>query len=528
MFWCAEAVAQTNPPLFQSPLSSQGNGDSERTPPFQQFQRLAPATFGPPTSAFVPPANGAGNTGFDSTNSRNKRSNQPRKPEAQSNIFAIEPPLPMQEGVPPTQAPPPASAAALDGSNTPVAATGHPGQPPVEIGPIRKPPRKRKSGEPDDPYAPLGVRAGSFLLYPALELIGGHDSTPGQVKNGRGAWLYTLAPELLARSDWSRHELKAALRGSYTGYSPDETPTLSRPYFNGRVDGRIDVRHDTNINLGTRVLVSTDNPGSPNLQAGLAKLPIYTTFGGNAGLAHRFNRFELSASLDAERTTYQHSVLTDGTTASNKDRNYDQVGGTLRGSYELLPGVKPFVQAGADRRTHDLETDSFGFKRDSKGLIGEVGSSFELTRQLTGEIALGYLRRAYDDPRLPDLEGFIGQGSLTWAATALTSVKMTAASTAGESTIPGVSGILYRDLGLQVDHALRRWLIFTAKAGMGFDEYVGDVRRDRRFSLGAGLTYKLSREVQVKGEVQENWLRSNVSGNDYNATVFLFGMRLQR
>ncbi len=526
MFWRVEAAAQTALPSFQSPFSPQNENDDERNPPpFQRFKREAPARFGPPTSAFVSPASGAGDTGFDSTNARNKRPSKTKNTNTQSNIFAVEPPLQVPDR---PSGPQPPSQESGTAANASYAAAGQPGQPPVELGPIRKPPKKRKAEESDDPFAPLGVRAGSFLLYPAIELIGGHDSNPGRVENGRDAWLYTIAPELLAKSDWSRHELKADLRGSYTGYSPDETPTLSRPYFNGRIDGRIDVRRDTNINLGTRLLVSTDNPGSPNLQAGLAKLPVYTTAGGNAGIAHRFNRLEISAKLDVERTEYQHSVLTDGTTASNKDRDYNQVGGTLRGSYELLPGVKPFVEAGADTRTHDLQTDFSGFQRDSKGVVGRMGSTFELTHQLTGEIAAGYLRRTYDDPRLPDLEGFIGQGSLTWAATALSSVKLTAASTAGESTIPGVSGILYRDLGLQVDHALRRWLIFTAKAGFGFDEYVGDVRRDKRFSLGAGLTYKLSREVQVKGEVQENWLRSNVSGNDYNATVFLVGMRLQR
>jgi hypothetical protein len=53
-----------------------------------------------------------------------------------------------------------------------------------------------------------------------------------------------VAPEPKVRSDWSRHELKADLHGSYTGYNPDATPTLSRPNVNGKVDGRIDVtRH---------------------------------------------------------------------------------------------------------------------------------------------------------------------------------------------------------------------------------------------------------------------------------------------
>ena len=56
------------------------------------------------------------------------------------------------------------------------------------------------------------------------------------------------------------------------------------------------------------------------------------TYGGNVGIAQRFNRFELTAKGDAQRTAYQDSQLTDGTTASNKDRNYNQYGVTLRGA----------------------------------------------------------------------------------------------------------------------------------------------------------------------------------------------------
>ena len=66
-----------------------------------------------------------------------------------------------------------------------------------------------------------------------------------------------------------------------------------------------------------------------------------------------------------------------------------------------------------------------------------------------------------------------GSASLVWTMTALTSVKLSAASTVGESTIAGVSGVLYRDVGLQVDHSFRRWLIGSAKIGFGMDTYKG-------------------------------------------------------
>jgi hypothetical protein len=513
--WCVRAFAQVANVAYADPLTAVLS-DPRNPPRFQKLDRRTLAQPGAP-STFVSPGSGAGTTGFDSTNNRKARSRKTSKTAAAG--AAIAP------GVAVLAASPLEKPADVTGSIV----AGAPGAPPVQLGPIRTFPKKRKVEPiPDDPYAALGVRAGAFDLYPAVELIGGYDSDPGREPGGKGAWLYTVAPELRARSNWSRHEFKADLRGSYTGYSPDETPTLSRPYFNGKIDGRIDVTHETRIDLGGRLLVSTDNPGSPNLQAGLAKLPIYVTGGGALGVGQQFNRFEASIKGDVARTIYQNSILTDGSTVSNDDRNFDQYGGLLRGSYELSPGLKPFVEVGVDTRVHDLNVDSSGYQRNSKGLTAQGGAKFEFTRLIIGEAAIGYTQRTYEDPRLADISAVIGNVSLLWTASALTNVKLIAASSVGESTVAGVSGVLYRDVGVQVDHAFRRWLVGSLKLGFGVDDYVGMDRIDRRYSAGVGLTYKLNRSVQVKGEFRQDWLRSNVSGVDYTASIFLLGLRLQR
>ena len=514
----------TKPPRFQKPAKPSQSG--------QQRQTFAP---------IVAPASGAGKTGFDSTNARKKAVK--RKPNSKTttdaDAKAIAPGVAQPLTISTDQKP--ANAAFAQAPAAP------PGSPPVEIGAIRKPLLKHKAHiEPPDPYAQLGIRTGAFDLYPAIELIGGYATNPGAEPSPRGAALYTIAPELRAQSNWSRHELKADLRGSYTGYSPDETPTLTRPYFNGKVDGRIDVRDTTRIDLGTRALVSTDNPGSPNLQAGLSTLPVFATYGGNAGVTQRFNRVEVRLKGDVERTSYQDSQLTDGTTASNKDRDYNQYAGTLRGGYELTPGITPYVEIGADTRVHDLDTDFSGYQRNSNGIVGNVGGTFELTRLLTGEASIGYTTRSYEDPRFERLKGLIGSGSLVWTVDALNTVKFTASSTLGESNIAGVPGVFYRDLGLQYDHAFRRWLIGTLKLGIGQDVYQGSSapgipdsvqsnpgsnvadRTDNRYSVGLGFTYKIDRTMQLKGEFQQNWLRSNVSGVDFTASTFLLGLRLQR
>jgi hypothetical protein len=88
--------------------------------------------------------------------------------------------------------------------------------------------------------------------------------------------------------------------------------------------------------------------------------------------------------------------------------------------------------------------------------------------------------------------------------------------------------VLRRDIGVQVDHAFRRWLIGTARVGYGFDDYQGSDRHDIRSVYALGLTYKLNREWQVRSEVRREALQSTVPGANYTAYVAMLGVRLQR
>ena len=139
----------------------------------------------------------------------------------------------------------------------------------------------------------------------------------------QGSPFYVVAPEFLAVSDWERHargrrsaglvhrlwqHLSAAARRHISS-----APTnIDRPDFTGHVDGRLDVTRDTRLTGQARLRVATDNPGSPNIQAGLARYPIYTTLGGTFGIDQNFNRLQLSAGGTVDRTVYQNSKLTDG------------------------------------------------------------------------------------------------------------------------------------------------------------------------------------------------------------------------
>ena len=273
----------------------------------------------------------------------------------------------------------------------------------------------------------------------------------------QGLPFWVVAPEFLAVSDWERHALVADLRGSFTGYGNSLPPivdgaissaptNVDRPDFTGHIDGRIDVTEDTHFTSEVRLRAATDNPGSPNIQAGLATYPIYTTLGGTFGIDQNFNRLEVSAGGTVDRTVYQYSTLTDGTTSSNDDRNFNQYGGVGRISYELTPGVKPFVEIEGDTRVHDLQIDRNGYARDSNGGYAKAGTSFEFSRLLTGEISVGFAERSYVDPRLDRLQGLLTAASLTWTATALTTAKFYSTTSIDETVVAGVSGVLTHTL----------------------------------------------------------------------------------
>ena len=117
------------------------------------------------------------------------------------------------------------------------------------------------------PFDPLGVQYGSFLFRPAVEVTRGYDTNPARTMPASGSWYYITAPQLLVNSNWSRHELTATLRGSYTGY--DTANQLNRPLVDTKVNGRIDVTSLTRIDLegpllsGHRFARQPEHSGQP-------------------------------------------------------------------------------------------------------------------------------------------------------------------------------------------------------------------------------------------------------------------------
>lgn len=387
-------------------------------------------------------------------------------------------------------------------------------------------PRRRAAAE-EDPYAPLGLRLGNVTLKPGLTSSVGYDTNPQRTAGSTrtGSAFGRLEGDLDVQSDWNVHELKGKLRGGYSRFFRDEN--ASRPDGEGNLDLRLDASRDTRILLETRAKIDTQRPGSPDLTSAVVGRPLIYQYGGSAGVTHDINRLQMTLRGSVDRSDYEDGKLSNGGIVSQRDRNQTQYGLRLRAGYEVTPGFRPFVQGEVDTREFDQAVDSSGYRRSSDGATIRVGSTFEISRQLTGEISAGYQNRRYDDARLRDLKGFVGDAAILWSPTPLTTVTLRGASELGDTTIAGSSGTTARRVSLEIAHALRRNLTVTGIASFGRTEYEGQGLREDFSSLGARVEYKLTRTVAIRASFTHERLNSTAQNSDYTANIAQVGLRLQ-
>jgi hypothetical protein len=199
----------------------------------------------------------------------------------------------------------------------------------------------------------------------------------------------------------------------------------------------------------------------------------------------------------------------------------------LRAGYELTPGMTPFVEIATDKRLFDRTLDASGFRRASTGQTARIGSTFEFSRLLTGEVAVGYQVRDYEDSRLRTLRGVVGDAALIWTATPLTTVTLRGATELADTTIPGVSGSTNRRFSTEIAHALRRNWIVTGFGGWSRTAFDGNGLVEDTWQIGARTEYKVTRNLSLRASYTYEFLNSTAPRADYKANVFLFGLRLQ-
>ena len=377
----------------------------------------------------------------------------------------------------------------------------------------------------DDDYTPLGLRAGGFTWLPAVEASAGWSSNVASKAGGTSGGAYRLAPELVGRSDWSRHSLQFELRGAYLGNTTDHD--YDRPSYQGALRGRIDLGDETTIDVKTgwshdrQPASSADNPADTVVPATVDNKSA------SIGLTRDVGLLALTLRGDIERSDYTGGTTASGASLGSETQNNTRHIAALRATWGSKGSIRPFVEAQISTRDYD-DAIVAGSPRDSTGAAVKTGIVADLGPTLRGELSTGWGVERPDKGPLPEVSGWLLDGSLTWSPTRLTTVRLDARTSFDPTTLATSSGAVTRTVGVAVDQALRPNLVASAGVAVVDKRYVGTSLVEDTVVLSSGLTYKVDRNIQtfVKGTLTR--FDSSSRGANYDAAAVMVGVRLQR
>jgi len=388
------------------------------------------------------------------------------------------------------------------------------------------PEQGRGPAQEADPFAPVGMRAGSFVLRPSLEQGIRATSNGDNSASGSSAVLSETTLRLNAQSDWARHQ--ATLDASGTLSKSISGQDVNEPQIDIQGNLRLDLTDQTKINTGAGYRLRRESASNPNGVVDALKRPLVHTFNGSLGVEHDTGLVFGRATGRVEHDMYGDAELPSGGSVSQKDRDNTYASITLRGGFSMSEALKPFAEVELGKRIFDERVDSNGYERSGSQFALRGGLMVDMGEKLNGEFAAGYMRATSDDDRLGAVSGPSINAALNWSPLRGTDVRLYSQTTVDMSTTPGIAGSLLQFASLDVTHRIRSdlslngrldALIRANKDGTGTD-----------YTLGAqiGATYWINRFVGLDARLRHEFLTSQVSTREYNSNSIYLGVKVQR
>jgi len=382
---------------------------------------------------------------------------------------------------------------------------------------------RRGSIDPEaDPFAPVGIRAGSFILLPSITTTVEHQTNGSG--NGKSTDL-TVTPELRLQSDWARHEATLTLRGAYD--QPLDDQGKGSP--SGSIIGtaRIDIKPDWDIAFEGTYDYSQQEISDPDYPSGATGRPSVHDLNGSTTLSGRFGRkvFELEGNV--AHTEYENGQGTSGT-IDQGFRDNSVFGARLRVGYETPLGVTPFVEGEGARRIYDRVLDDNGIRRSSYTAIARAGIELDRGPVLTGEMAVGYGVNRLDDSGFDTIGALTLDGSLVWSPVRLVTITTNASTTFDPTTDAASAGSVTHNASVDFAYQWKQNLTLNWTGGLTRQAYQGTGQIDTTITAGFGATWKLSRWAWLTGGYVHEWADSTDAANRYQSDSLKVELRVQK
>lgn len=372
-------------------------------------------------------------------------------------------------------------------------------------------------------HAPMGIKAGSFLIIPKADLDVTHsDNIYATTNNTESDMITTLRPEVKVKSNWNRHALNAMARQETVRYNDNRSENHNNLTL--AADGRVDIMRDTSIGGGVSFARDHEDRGNPNSLASNSKPVEYTTSIARLGLYRGLGRASARFDTEAKKLDYKDGYTSAGAFVDNGQRDRDEYTNSLRLGWQFDPRFEGFVKGTMDTRNYKRDFSTGYVNRGNNGSSLVAGTTFDVSGKTKGEVFAGVVERNYNNPTFKDISEPTWGGKVTWNFSELTSVIAGVDRTIEETTIGASSGYVSTAYTAKVEHALTRDVLLSGNVGWTENEYKGTAanqRQDDVFSVGAGADYYLGKNFKAGVGYTYQDRDSNVTGGDFDRNMLM-------
>lgn len=376
-----------------------------------------------------------------------------------------------------------------------------------------------------------GFRFGNLLLKPLMEVKESYDDNIFTEDSGeKSDWVTRLSPSLVVQTEDTPHKVQFSAGLDQVMYADHSDMNYLNYDFGIKDRYKIDKTLTWEGSFDYRKGHSLPGDTEANPAGDASEALPYNIYTARTSLNKDFGALSFAPRLGFQRYEYENVRRNNGVMLDQgyRDRDEKLVGGRI--GYDLRKEVQVFTDL--EYAPRDYLQDS-ATERDSDGGTYMIGTRYRPSKDLTLEIAGGFMDRNYDTAAYDDINAFAASARANWTIQPGSKLQARLNRTIGEVTDANVGGNIRTDLRADFTQDLTddlsgklgaRWINSDYQGGNGADSGTSD-RDDDYYSANVGVKYTLTPVIAFTGDYTYGNNSSNRNSAEYTDNVFMLGVK---
>lgn len=360
---------------------------------------------------------------------------------------------------------------------------------------------------PGDEYQPLGVRAGNFLITPAVDArLEYDDNIYAESTNTDDDVKAVITPQLTATLDRETYRISARAQATYRQFVDQKSENSEAAIVDAQLSWRPSATDSLTGSAGwQRVVEDRGDPEARNFQGSGPRLSdLY-----RADLGYARNAGRIGIDVRGAISRIEH------VSALDTERDHNAYIGNVRLGYRVSGLISVIGQGFVNRRDFRLATDNSGVNRDATTYGARGGVAIDPGGVLRGDASVGIFRLNPGDPTLKSRSGFSAEASLTYQPMQRLAVIFNAFQGDVATVRAGAQARTDRRIQLGIQQEVRHNLRWLGGVGYRRTNFIGSSVKERTLVGFGEIEYLMSRNLAIAATARYADRTSSTQGEGF-------------